>query len=810
MDTEKVVPAEEGTENGAAVGDSVDNVGSKEIGNSGPENTGDSKSEGHPDPIVIAAGERCVYGFDWLLDMNSFHSFEAWPKDSINLEEWRKKNEAGSNPAATSNFRRGATAGPASGSGFESSRKSSGPFMGSKGFMGAGGTFDGVKPDYTDFKGARTYMKVPPPSFSAGGMQKKGSRPDYRGMIDARGTMIPPVAPLVASESAWKPLARDAQNLESLDEITRKVREVRSILNKLTVEKFDKLYAQIKDIGINNLDVLKGVVHEVFEKALGEPAFAFMYADMCFKLSKDVTDEFLDPDDPQGVKKIGFRKILLKECQEEFVNETKQKELIASADASNKLEFEEATMKAKRRMLGNIRFIGELFVHALINEKIIREQCVEMLLMRVEADREEDEIEALCKLLSTVGSKMKEKYLKSYFEKLEALSNDQSLPFRSRFMVLDLIELRRDGWKSRREEQKAKKISEIHEDIEKKEAEKAQAAAELSRSSGRYGSRDVRQGARTSMRGPQTMTMHMGDGSGSSGQRKYADDVLRRANESGRTVESAQNIRLGPANKWGSGSSTWSGSSAGRSGATDAIKNVTKRESELKTSNAFSSLAIDDRTEPSAAPEKATETFEGTPEEVAERSKSIMNEYVHEKDLDELRKRVLALGDQNHSKFVETIILEAFEAKPENRGVAATIVILCKEVLESSMLRSILGELLEELDSFKNDFGSSVISTMSKFIGRCAGAGCMDSDDVAFEWMKTVVDTLDKKMMIEFVVSLVASIRDEDKDNGVQRAQTAYKTIGKDLDEIAAESEANKNQLSKLVADLSAAELIQK
>jgi len=65
-------------------------------------------------------------------------------------------------------------------------------------------------------------------------------------------------------------------------------------LNKLTLEKFDSLSNQLLNIGINNVDVLRGLIGLVFEKALSEPHFSGMYADLCVKMSEKSL-EFADP-----------------------------------------------------------------------------------------------------------------------------------------------------------------------------------------------------------------------------------------------------------------------------------------------------------------------------------------------------------------------------------------------------------------------------------------------------------------------------------------------------------------------------------
>lgn len=129
-------------------------------------------------------------------------------------------------------------------------------------------------------------------------------------------------------------------------------------------------------------------------------------------------------------------------------------------------EREDKRLKARRRMLGNIRFIGELYKKSMLTERIMHE-CIKKLLGEYQKPDEED-VEALCKLMSTIGRiidhhKAKE-HIDAYFRRMENLSNNSKLSARIRFMLKDVIELRRNGWQERRKVDKPKKIDEVHRD----------------------------------------------------------------------------------------------------------------------------------------------------------------------------------------------------------------------------------------------------------------------------------------------------------------------------------------------------------
>lgn len=61
-------------------------------------------------------------------------------------------------------------------------------------------------------------------------------------------------------------------------------------------------------------------------------------------------------------------------------------------------ELAEAKDKARRRSMGNIKFIGELFKLKMLTEVIMHDCIVKLL-----KNHDEESLECLCRLLSTIG-----------------------------------------------------------------------------------------------------------------------------------------------------------------------------------------------------------------------------------------------------------------------------------------------------------------------------------------------------------------------------------------------------------------------
>lgn len=340
------------------------------------------------------------------------------------------------------------------------------------------------------------------------------------------------------------------------DEEEAKQRQLKAILNKLTPQNFEKLFEQVKAVNIDNAVTLTGVINQIFDKALMEPTFCEMYANFCYYLAGEL------PDFSEDNEKITFKRLLLNKCQEEFERGEREQEEANKDDKEGEVkqtaeEREEKRVKARRRMLGNIRLIGELYKKKMLTERIMHE-CIKKLLGQYENPDEED-VEALCKLMSTIGEmidhpKAKE-HMDAYFDRMTKLSNNMKLSSRVRFMLKDAIELRKNKWQQRRKVEGPKKIEEVHRDAaQERQAQTSRLARGSSmNSSSRRGPMDYAPRGSAMLASP---TSQMGSFRGLSNQaRGYAGQDVRiddRQSYDARTVPLPQrplgddSITLGP------------------------------------------------------------------------------------------------------------------------------------------------------------------------------------------------------------------------------------------------------------------------
>jgi translation initiation factor 4G len=180
---------------------------------------------------------------------------------------------------------------------------------------------------------------------------------------------------------------------------------------------------------------------------------------------------------------ITFRKLLLNRCQHEFETDQKEEGAIArmqieidsatSDEQRRQLveEMELAESTARRRSLGNIRFIGELFKLKMLTEGIMHD-CV----LRLLRSRDEDSLECLCGLLKTIGSDLdhakSRSQVDSYFSRINAIISKHKISTRLKFMLQDVVELRNTNWIPRHDDNKPKTIQEIHSEAAAEEEQK--------------------------------------------------------------------------------------------------------------------------------------------------------------------------------------------------------------------------------------------------------------------------------------------------------------------------------------------------
>ncbi|TGJ85310.1 hypothetical protein E0Z10_g3436 [Xylaria hypoxylon] len=408
---------------------------------------------------------------------------------------------------------------------------------------------------------------------------------------------------LQTSTGGWKPpsIAKPAasSNLaaqSTLMDPAMVQRKVKAALNKMTPENFDRISDQILEIAAQSKEetdgrTLRQVIQLTFEKATDEAHWASMYAKFCKKMLETMSSDIRD----ENIKDRTGNVPQLPEPKE-----GEDKKAAAAALLSDEYYLVAA---AKRRGLGLVQFIGELYKLGMLTERIMHE-CVRKL-VDYSGIPDEAEVESLCKLLRTIGGNLDaaekgKPMMDAYFQRIQSMVDLPGLPSRLQFMLMDVVDLRRVNWVSKEANKGPKTLDEVRAEAE---ALAAQKAAEAARSNQRGGGGRAQLG-----RGD---ARHPGGSFPQQAPHQVGMDDLRRL-KGGASRPSSTNISLGPMSmlnsRSNSGRRLGPGGSLSRgaddSGASSRTGTPPVREPPTST-NSFGLLANMDSDHPGSPPSAA-------------------------------------------------------------------------------------------------------------------------------------------------------------------------------------------------------------
>jgi translation initiation factor 4G len=277
----------------------------------------------------------------------------------------------------------------------------------------------------------------------------------------------------VNDETRWKSRSLQEGGVVEEDTTEEKIRKATGIMNKLSWTTLDKLTVRFLESlggGTENGEAFlsKEIVEQsmvlVVDKAMMEPHFAELYASLCSKLA--------------AVHK-SFKKTLLALCQTHFEESDREESLDTIPDNPAERQYQLAQLKKK--YIGLMQFIGELYKNKVIKGAIMI-SCLDRLFKHTD----EEKIECFAKLMTTIGERLHahedEPEMHSLWDQVysmagrkprkgKGMKDGPTAPSaRIKFLLQDLIELKESGWVHRRPTEKARKISEIHNEVLEEEA----------------------------------------------------------------------------------------------------------------------------------------------------------------------------------------------------------------------------------------------------------------------------------------------------------------------------------------------------
>ena len=217
----------------------------------------------------------------------------------------------------------------------------------------------------------------------------------------------------------------------------------RSCLNKLTVDNFDVILAEVKMMHVSDDETILSFIKLLYEKAIIEPTYANHYVQLTMALKNIFTI---------GPGKKAFDYFAIVACQTGF-EEAMQKLMNMTTMSDDDKD------KLRHGLSGSIQFIAKMYLNRILNSRIIIEICEELLKLECV-----ESIEPLCKLLEISGAEIESAQLNSdkmnqVIMKLGNLAN--IFPTRFKFMIQNLIEQRQNGWKPRSLKDGPKKLDQV-------------------------------------------------------------------------------------------------------------------------------------------------------------------------------------------------------------------------------------------------------------------------------------------------------------------------------------------------------------
>jgi len=266
---------------------------------------------------------------------------------------------------------------------------------------------------------------------------------------------------LEASENSWAAQNRARKAAAAAESSDEQVgRSVKSILNKLTIERFSELFRQILDCGLSKPVHAEMLIQEVFEKATRQHHFIDMYADLCVLLHEHFT-KYPFAVDSESKTPLTIKRLLLDVCQASF------ERLLAPPKGLVDLDPEERSLQEvqyKTHMLGNIKLVGALMARQMLAGKVGIAIMEELL-----SNPTPEALESLAALLTVVGGCfdrpdwMYRAALNHIFERIKMIIYKKSTTPRVNFLLKDVLDLRKHEWQEQRpgKSEKPRALSEV-------------------------------------------------------------------------------------------------------------------------------------------------------------------------------------------------------------------------------------------------------------------------------------------------------------------------------------------------------------
>ena len=271
--------------------------------------------------------------------------------------------------------------------------------------------------------------------------------------------------------------------LKESDEKDKTKNELRELLNILTKDNYDNVKCKILEIIKENVKLQEQFLGIFFLKAVREKSYGELYAKLCKYLNKELPQKSKKNEKAKNPSSF-FREKLIEKCRE-VLKSTNFDKYIKEDDPIEK------QIKIKKFILGNVNFLTELIKIKLLSKKIMPE-CIDYLFEKYKNETDKHlkliHVESIVIFTDKFGSlvhseknnmkseeiKIFKKKLEEIFEKLEKVKNDKELRGHIKYLIINLIEKKKNNYEESQFEKslRAKSKQELEEELIKKEKSK--------------------------------------------------------------------------------------------------------------------------------------------------------------------------------------------------------------------------------------------------------------------------------------------------------------------------------------------------
>ena len=271
--------------------------------------------------------------------------------------------------------------------------------------------------------------------------------------------------------------------LKESDEKDKTKNELRELLNILTKDNYDNVKCKILEIIKENVKLQEQFLGIFFLKAVREKSYGELYAKLCKYLNRELPQKSKKNEKAKNPSSF-FREKLIEKCRE-ILKSTNFDKYIKEDDPIEK------QIKIKKFILGNVNFLTELIKIKLLSKKIMPE-CIDYLFEKYKNETDTHlkliHVESIVIFTDKFGSlvhseknnmkseeiKLFKKKLEEIFEKLEKVKNDKELRGHIKYLIINLIEKKKNNYEESQFEKslRAKSKQELEEELIKKEKSK--------------------------------------------------------------------------------------------------------------------------------------------------------------------------------------------------------------------------------------------------------------------------------------------------------------------------------------------------